>query len=83
VILTRTIGMCITLSKCEMQGGRQGDHSNVKAITLDHSVRCPSRGIVVEEWEPDSKISACGFGEGMFGKCPHRRGNGHEISPAD
>jgi hypothetical protein len=52
--------MCITLSKGEVEGGLQGDHSNVKAITLDHPGRCPSSEIGVGDWEPDSKGSARG-----------------------
>jgi hypothetical protein len=41
--------------------GVRGDDSNVKAITVDYPVRCPSRMNGVGEREPDSTISACGF----------------------
>jgi hypothetical protein len=56
--------------------GVRGDDFNVEAIAVDHPVRCPSRGKGVGEWESDSKSALVGSREGVFGKCPQRRGNG-------
>jgi hypothetical protein len=76
MILPRTIAFCITLSRDEVQGGVRGDDSNVKTITVDHPVRCPSSGTVWENGNRTARSTLVGSREGVFGKCPQWRGNG-------
>jgi hypothetical protein len=83
VILPRTIAMWIALANGEVQGGCQGDDSNVKAVTVDHPVRCLSRGNGVGECEPDSKIGACRVRGEACSEIPHNEEGVAWVSPAD